>query len=166
MYTKPGIVRFQRSALQAIAADLEIPVGGDEVVRIDLMEGESLSDFMGQLYRAVYSMDSRMDADFHVWAVFDGHVVAEDWYTGKFYRFDYTREGDEIVLTNVQEGRLVFEPTGESMAVTRSEQDEPIGRSAAADENAEPMVRMILPEVEQPVTWGNVLPFGTDPSDS
>jgi len=76
---------------------------------IELQEGEELSQFIGKLHDALAGSGGKASKSLFITKIFDGFVIARDWETQKFFKFDYERdENGGVQLKNEQEVVQVF----------------------------------------------------------
>ncbi len=124
---------------------------------IDLRDGEELQGFIKEAIsaiRRVKGVDGKANDDMFLTGIFKDHLVARTLEKGKFFRFQFTRDGSGVLkLGKGMEVKQIFAPVA---AVEKSEDPDQhvevmlaIAKSASIETEEHPIV-------DDP-GWGSVL---------
>jgi len=87
---------------------------------LEFAEGEELYDFVRKLHEAVAVIRRKENLGYpYLFGIYDGYIITKDSDSGRYYRFDYSRNGEEVVLGEPIEMRMTFTPK-DMTAVTKS----------------------------------------------
>lgn len=79
----------------------------------DLQENESVHDLCRKVYKAVYAYLSKKSMwNCYIFGIYMDYVVLQDYDNGCWYKVEYTREGEEIMLGEHAEVEIRFVPKG------------------------------------------------------
>lgn len=79
----------------------------------DLQENESVTDLCRKIYKAIYAYLSKKSMwNCDVFAIYMDNVILQDYCEGCWYKLEYTRVGEEIVLGEHTEVEIRFVPKG------------------------------------------------------
>lgn len=79
----------------------------------DLAENESVHDLCRKVYKAVFAYLSKKSMwNCNIFGIYTDYVVLQDSDNGCWYKVEYTREGEEIVMGEHTEVEIRFVPKG------------------------------------------------------
>lgn len=79
----------------------------------DLQENETVHDLCRKIYKAVYAyLQNKSMWYCDVFAIYMDNVILQDYTNGCWYKLEYTREGEEIMLADHTEVEIRFVPKG------------------------------------------------------
>lgn len=77
----------------------------------DLAENETVQDLCRKIYKAVYAYLSKKSMwNCNVFGIYMDCVILQDYDNGRWYKVEYTREGEEIVMGEPAEVEIRFVP--------------------------------------------------------
>lgn len=79
----------------------------------DLQENETVHDLCRKIYKAIYAyLQNKSMWYCDVFAIYMDNVILQDYTNGCWYKVEYTREGEEIMLGEHAEVEIRFVPKG------------------------------------------------------
>lgn len=81
----------------------------------EMMDGEELQDAVQKVTQAVSEARSRMAMNAHLMGIYKGYVILRDFEQRKFFKMSMKREGDKVMLSDMQEVRQMFVPVKSKM---------------------------------------------------